>query len=215
MCYKNPSFTRTKPVASVSQLITCHIGTSSGERPFVHQEREVIYKFWCSTATATLLLPCLLSCDLLTILNRFLFPNSDLKLSLSLQQFSYKIQHILTTLRHVTHTHVFLHGDFLRRIYYCPSYMHRLIHSHTERFNLHAHNKTPCKYNTNANRVLTVHDTIYENMWTEIFHVFGSFRMNFWLGRCHGNRWLPFTSRWFLLLKSMASAVLCVLDLKY
>jgi hypothetical protein len=43
-------------------------------------------------------------------------------------------------------------------------------------------------YNMNANRILIVHDTIYENVWTKVFHVFTSFRINFWLRRCHGNR---------------------------
>ena len=36
--------------------------------------------------------------------------------------------------------------------------------------------------------ILTAHDTGYENVWAEILHVLAYFRMNFWLGRCHGNR---------------------------
>lgn len=48
--------------------------------------------------------------------------------------------------------------------------------------------KTAGTYKMNAHRVLSVHDTGYENVWAEVLHVLASFRMNFWLGRCHGNR---------------------------
>jgi hypothetical protein len=43
-------------------------------------------------------------------------------------------------------------------------------------------------YKMNSRRVLTVRDTGCENVWAEVLHVLVSFRMNFWLGRCHGNR---------------------------